>query len=147
MDYALKSQTNKRVIGVQIRTSNENGRFLKEVPPLWEKFRREALAEKIPHRVNQDVMAVYSGYESDYTKPFDYMIGCEVSEVEAIPEGMIAIEIPAANYAVFTPTGEFPQSMWHAWQAIWKSDVKRAYTIDFEIYPKDHDIKIYIAAT
>ena len=41
-------QEKRFVIGIPIRTSNENGRFQREVPPLWDKFYRENLAQKIP---------------------------------------------------------------------------------------------------
>ena len=42
--------------------------------------------------MNQNLLAVYTDYEGDYTKPFTYMIGCEVSNLSTIPEGMRGIE-------------------------------------------------------
>lgn len=151
MSYNIEKKDNQYVIGIQIRTSNENGRFQREVPPLWDKFYRENLAEKIPNKIDQNLLAVYSDYESDYTKPFNYLIGCEVSSLKTIPENMVGIKIEPSRYAVYTAKGSFPQSMINAWQTIWRSDVKRAYTTDFEIYKPDFnpqgnpEIKIYIA--
>lgn len=150
MSYAKEIQAKKLVIGIPIKTSNENGRFQKEVPPLWGRFYSENLAEKIPHRLNKNLLAVYTQYEGDYTKPFTYLIGCEVSSLDIIPEGMIGIEIPASPYTVFTAKGPFPQSMMYTWQSIWNSGVKRSYTTDFEVYTPDFnpqnnpEIKIYI---
>ena len=150
MDYSHEKKATLRVIGIPIRTSNAN--FQKEVPLLWEKFFRENLGGKIPHRINQNLMSVYTDYEGDYTQPFTYLIGCEVSSLDDIPAGMRGIEIPAAPYAVFTAKGVFPQSMGQTWQAIWNSDVERSYTADFEIYGSDFnpqnnpEVKIYIAA-
>lgn len=144
-------QEKRFVIGIPIRTSNENGRFQREVPPLWDKFYRENLAQKIPNKVNQNLLAVYTDYEGDYTKPFTYMIGCEVSNLSTIPEGMRGIELEPSSYAVFTAKGAFPQSMMQAWQSIWTSIVKRSYTTDFEVYkpdfnPQDNpEIRIFIA--
>lgn len=151
MNYSIQKKEKKFVIGVPVRTSNQDGSFLKDVPPLWEQFHREQLAEKIPGRLNHDLLAVYTDYESDYTKPFTYIIGCEVRSLNYIPEGMIGIEIQPSKYAVFTASGEFPKSMMITWQNIWRSEVKRTYTTDFEVYHSDFnpqsnpEVKIYIA--
>lgn len=151
MNYSKEKLEKKYVIGVPVRTSNEDGRFLKDVPPLWEQFHRERLAEKIPVRINHDLLAVYTDYEGDYTKPFTYIIGCEVKNLNSIPEGMIGIEIPPSKYALFTAKGEFPKSMMITWQNIWHSGIKRSYTTDFEIYTSDFnpqnnpEVRIYIA--
>ena len=101
--------------------------------------------------MNQDLLVVYTDYEGDYTKPFTYLIGCEVSNLNTIPDGMMGVELEASSYAVFTAKGAFPQSMMQAWQSIWASNVKRLYTSDFEIYRPDFnpqnnpEVKIFIA--
>jgi predicted transcriptional regulator YdeE len=151
MNYETQDLEKKFVVGISIRTSNEKGRFQQEVPPLWAKFRTEQLKEKIPNKINDDMLAVYSEYEGDYTKPFTYSICCEVASLENVPEGMQGFEIPASSYAVFTAKGPFPQSMMQTWQAIWNSDIERLYTTDFEVYRSDFthqnnsEIKIFIA--
>lgn len=151
MNYQLTQKDKMFVIGLPIETSNEDGRFQREVPPLWERFFRENLAEKIPNRLNPNLLAVYTNYHSDYTKPFTYLIGCQVADLGIIPEGMMGVEIEPSAYAVFTAKGEFPQSMMHTWQAIWNSDVKRSYTTDFEVYSADFnpqanpEVNIYIS--
>jgi predicted transcriptional regulator YdeE len=107
--------------------------------------------EKIPNKLNNTVFAVYTDYEGDYTMPYTYILGCEVSTLDVIPEGMTGKAIPEAKYAVFTSEGPYPQSLGAAWQAIWKTPLKRAYTDDFEVYPPDFNpqtnpaVKIYIA--
>jgi HAD superfamily hydrolase (TIGR01509 family) len=149
MGYTLENQPQKFVIGISVRTSNEN--FQNEALPLWKKIQDKKLTEKIPNRLNQNLLAVYTSYKGDYTQPFTYIVGYEVSNLNTIPEGMIGIEIPAASYAVFTANGEFPKFMAQTWQAIWNSKLQRSYTTDFEIYPEGFDlqkspeIKIYIA--
>ena len=137
MNYKNETQGKKFVIGVAIKTSNESGRFQTEVPLLWEKFYRENTADKIPHRKNKDLLAVYTDYEGDYTQPFTYIIGCEVTDLKSIPQGMVGVEIPSSSYAVFSTEGPFPQSMGQTWQAIWNSPLKRSYTTDFEVYGPD----------
>lgn len=151
MNYTIEKKEKRYVIGIPIKTSNESGHFQKEVPPLWDKFHRENMAGKIPNKINQDLLAVYTNYEGDYTKPFTYLIGCEVSSLDNIPEKMIGIEVRASLYAVFIAKGAFPQSMSSTWQAIWGSGVKRSYITDFEVYRSDFnpqnnpEVKIYIA--
>jgi hypothetical protein len=81
MNYNTEKKEKRFVIGIPIRTSNENGRFQKEAPSLWDKFYSENLIEKIPNKVDQNLLAVYTNYEGDYTKPFTYLIGCEVSRL------------------------------------------------------------------
>lgn len=151
MQYSIASQSKKHVIGIQVRTSNSDGQFQKDVVPLWKRFYRENLADKIPNRTNQNLMVVYTDYEGDYTKPFTCLIGCEVSNLTSIPLGLTGIEIPNASYAIFTAKGEFPDSLIQTWHTIWASQIKRAYSTDFEIYPSDFDpqknpaINVYIA--
>ena len=149
MDYIQETAAKKFVIGVPLRTSNAT--CIKEMPPFWEKFNREHTAKKIPNRKNHDLLAVYTDYEGDYTKSYTYVIGCEVSSLDSIPEGMVGIEIPASTYAVFTAKGDFPQSMGQAWVSIWNTALKRTYTQDIEVYSADFnpqnkpDVKIYIS--
>jgi predicted transcriptional regulator YdeE len=150
-DYKLEYLSQRYVVGLPVVTSNEGGRFQKDVPPLWERFFREKMAEKIQNRLDSSIWAVYTDYQSDFTKPFTYLIGCRVSDLKTIPPGMIGVEIAPSAYAVFTARGQFPQSLAQTWQAIWNSNLKRAYTTDFELYPPDFnpkeksEIKIYIS--
>jgi predicted transcriptional regulator YdeE len=150
MEYAREKKERKMVIGISMRTAND--RFLKEAPPLWDRFFKENLSDKIPNKINKNLLAVYTEYAGDYTQPYTYIIGCEVSSLEVVPEGMVGVTISASPYAVFTSKGPHPQSMMQTWQAIWNSDVKRSYTTDFEVYgpgfqaEKNPEIKVYIAA-
>ncbi len=138
------------VVGLSIVTSNET--FQTEGVPLWGRFFTDNIAEKIPGRVNSDLLAVYTNYQGDFTKPFTYILGCEVANLNQIPEGMVGLEIDEATYSLYTAKGEFPGSMLETWRAIWTS-TNRAYTTDFEVYPSDFnpaanpEIKIFIATT
>lgn len=109
------------------------------------------MAGKIKNRLNHDLLCVYTDYEGDFTKPYRYIVGCEVKNLSEIPPGYFGKEISPSSYALFTAEGEFPQSMLKAWNAIWSSKVDRAYTADFEVYAADFnpqnnpEVKIYIA--
>jgi predicted transcriptional regulator YdeE len=149
MPYKMEKQEKKLVMGIMIRTDNEQ--CLKDMPQLWEKLFKEKILEKIPHKVNKTILAVYTDYEDDYTKPYSYIVGCEVSTLDNIPEGLVGIIVPPSLYAVYTTAGPYPQGLSNTWQTIWKTPLKRAYTSDFEVYSHDFnpqtkpEVKIYIA--
>lgn len=149
MSYHREIQGKKYVIGVPIRTSN--AQFQEDAPLLWQKFFSENLSVSIPNTIDDHLIVIYTEYEGDFTQPFTYLLGRQVSHLKDIPQGMKGIEIERTPYAVFTAQGPFPDAMAQTWNTIWVSDIKRAYTTDFEIYPPDFDqednpeIKIYIA--
>lgn len=151
MDYMLEKKNKKFVIGISVKTTNENMKSAQDIPPLCSRFYGENLSAKIPNRVDQNILVVYTQYESDYMKPYTCVVGCEVSSLKEVPPGMVGIEIPAHDYAVFTTKGPFPQSVVQAWQGIWSSTMKRSYTADFEVYGPDFnpqtkpEVKIYLA--
>lgn len=151
MHYHIENLERRFFIGIPLSTSYEEARFQNDVPPFWDKFYRENLAEKIPNKVNDDLLAVYTDYEGDYSKPFTYLLGCEVTSLERIPEEMKGLEIEASSYMVLATKAGFPLSMMNIWQTIWNSNLKRAYTTDFEVYKPmfklqgNPEIKIFIA--
>lgn len=135
MRYILEKQAEKWIVGISIRTSNAH--FQEETAPIWERFYGENLGGKIPNRLSSNLFAVYTEYEGDYTKPYTFLLGCEVSNLENIPQGMKGVEIAPSTYAVFTAKGKFPDSLIATWHTIWKRDLKRTYRADFEIYSPD----------
>lgn len=50
------------IIGISVRTTNENGQAIKDIGPLWERFLSENLIEKIPNKVDPTVYSVYTDY-------------------------------------------------------------------------------------
>jgi len=77
------------VIGIPVRTTNEGGQSGKDIRVLWEKFRSEGVAEKIPHKMDNTLYSVYTDYEGDYDKPYTTILGCKVENLEEVPEGMV----------------------------------------------------------
>ncbi len=142
------TENEKFFIGLELRTSNLE--MPSQVKGHWERFYKEFF-HQIPNRVHGSILALYTDYEGDYTKPFSYIIGCEVSSVDEIPEGMVGRVIPKAHYALFPSDGPFPTALVETWQKVWKADIHRTYTSDFEFYGSDFDpiknpkVDIYIA--
>jgi predicted transcriptional regulator YdeE len=149
MNYNIEKQKKKFFIGLELRTNNEE--CSSAMPAHKERFFKENILAKIPHKINGNILALYTDYEGDYTQPYSWILGCEVSNLDEIPAGLVGKVIPESKYAVFTTQGEFPQGLIAAWQAVWKSNLSRSYTSDFELYRSDFnpqnnpEVKVYIA--
>ncbi|MCX5773776.1 MAG: GyrI-like domain-containing protein [Fusobacteria bacterium] len=138
------------VIGIQMRTSNEKA--MEDIPKLWNTFFTENIQENIPNKVNGNILAIYTDYEGDFTNPYTYILGCEVSSLMDIPKGMLEISIPSTRYEIFTAKGKMPDKIVEMWQHIWspKINAKRTYMTDFEVYGdkygcvENSEVEIYI---
>ncbi|RSC93863.1 GyrI-like domain-containing protein [Tenacibaculum singaporense] len=139
------------VIGISVRTTNENQQAAKDVPALWQRFMSENIAKQIPNKLSNEVYAVYTDYESDYTKPYTTIIGCKVSEISNIPEGFVCKKIAAPNYKTYVAKGSLTENIvYNKWLEIWSEDINRAYTSDYEVYgakasdPTNAEVGIFI---
>ena len=140
------------VIGISIRTTNENQQSGQDIPALWNKFISERIAEKIPNKINDSIYSVYTDYEKDHTKPYTTVLGCLVESLDLIPEEMVGITIEAASYEKFVAKGNLNDGIViNEWIKIWNSDLNRSFTSDFEIYgekaqnPENAEVDIFIA--
>ena len=151
-DYTIIQKPSINVIGIECRTSNATEDGPQDIPRLWGQFYSEDIINKIPNKASNDVIALYCDYEGDYTRPYSLVIGCPVTSLDNIPEGMVLKTIPTGSYAIFNAVGEYPTSLIETWGTIWQTDLKRTYTGDFEFYgekfttgsPKEVEISIAI---
>ena len=149
MNYTIEKEKEKYFIGLELRTNNEE--CSQTMPAHKERFFKENVCAKIPKKLNNNILALYTDYEGDYTQPYSWVLGCEVSSLDDVPHGLVGKVIPASLYAVFTTQGEFPQGLISAWQSVWKANLSRSYTSDFEVYcsdfhpQKNPEVKVYIA--
>ncbi|MCD6055660.1 MAG: AraC family transcriptional regulator [Gammaproteobacteria bacterium] len=140
------------VIGITCRTSNAAGKAEKDIPVLWEKLMNDNFLLKIPKRVNEGIYCVYTNYEKDETGDYTVLLGAASIDTEtALPEGMIRHHLPESDYICLPVKGDYPLSLVRTWQWVWKNDLPRAYTADFEYYPegmknlKEPVLDVYIA--
>lgn len=141
------------VVGISVRTSNENMQMGKDIGDLWMRFHAEKLAQKIPNKVDANFYSVYSDYEGDHTKPYTVTVGCRVSSDEKLPEGLVKVKVASGDYSSHIAKGNiFEGSVYQAWQKIWEHETDRAYSSDYEVYtpeaqqnPQDCEVAIYIA--
>jgi predicted transcriptional regulator YdeE len=140
------------IIGISVRTTNENGQSGKDIPALWNKFIAEEILQQIPNKTSNDIYCIYTDYEKDHTKPYTTILGCVVEHLDLIPDGMVAKIVEGENYERFTAKGNLAEGIvFNEWMKIWNSDLNRAFTADFEIYgekaqnPENAEVNIYIA--
>ncbi len=151
----LRTHKGMKFIGLEAQTSTqlESNKKTAQIPGLHRKFLKEGLGDQIPNRIDSDLyFALYTNYESDQTGPYSAIISAEVSDLTNVPDGMVAIDIPTAQYLVFTVRGALPNALSRTWKEIWNyfannKVYQRAYTVDFEVYDQafPDQVEIYIA--
>jgi predicted transcriptional regulator YdeE len=139
------------IIGVFVRTTNANNKALKDIGELFGYFAGQHIMEKIPNKINGDIYCVYTDYESDYNGSYTTIIGCKVSSLENIPNGLVGKTVPDSKYQVYKSTGKLSISLAKTWEVIWNADLNRKYSADFDIYgekAKDYEnaeVDTYVA--
>lgn len=144
------------VIGLQTRTTNAREATDSAIGKLWGRFATENILDRIPHRVDAHMVAVYSDYETDKDGPYTYTLGAKVGSARDIPPGMVSVKVISGDYAMFTAQGGAPPQMTvDLWKRIWSLEkpgpLHRAYKTDFEVHydglraqPPDTHIDVYI---
>lgn len=139
------------IVGIAVKTTNENGQSATDIGVLWEKFMGEGILEKIPNKIDYAIYSIYTDYEGDYTKPYTTVLGCKVSDASSIPDGMVSVDINATNYSKYTTKGNLQEGVvYKAWTKIWNEDLDRNYKADFEVYgekaqdPTNAEVEIFI---
>ncbi len=141
-----------QVIGISVRTTNENNQAATDIAALWGKFMNEKVLETIPNKVDNTVYSIYTDYESDHTKPYTTILGCKVENLDEIPDGMIGKSIEGGNYLKMSAKGDLMKGLIiNKWIEIWGMELDRVFTADFEVFgekaqnPSDAEIDFLIA--
>jgi predicted transcriptional regulator YdeE len=140
------------VIGIAVRTSNENGQSGIDIPKLWEAFIGENMIDQIPNKLNSTIYCMYTDYEKDHTRPYTTILGCRVENLTDIPENMVGKTVERANYTKYIAKGNLAEGVvFSQWVKIWDADLPRAFTTDFEVYgekaqnSQQAEVEIFIA--
>ncbi len=141
-----------KLIGIAIRTTNEGQKSDKEIAELWQRFMDENILEKIPNKGDYTIYSLYTEYEDDHTKPYTAILGCKVSHLDEIPEGMTGKSFDGGTYIKTSAKGDLMKGLIvNHWAKIWKMELDRAYTADFETFgknaqnPSDAEVDFYVA--
>jgi len=144
MNYEIVNLEQKTVVGVSAITSNSDPKMGEVIGGLWEKLYQGGINAAIKNKINEYAIGLYSDYSNDQ---YCITAGNEVSKPE---NDELAVKIiPAGKYARFSIHGHMEKAVAEAWGEIWKMDLNRSFTGDFEEYlNSDWDnanINIYIA--
>jgi predicted transcriptional regulator YdeE len=151
----LRHATAKRVAGIALRTDNatearpDGGAG--KIPGLWQRFRSEDWFGRLEALgASGPPIGVYSAYESDANGSFQILAGREIPPSADVDAPLQVVAVPVGTYRVFESTGPLPGSVVKGWQQVWAYFERpgaeaRAYTCDFEIYPSDHEVEIWVA--
>lgn len=125
-----------KVIGIEVRTRNANQQAAQDLGKLWERFFAENVAGQIPAKVSEEILSIYTDYESDYRGAYTAILGMKVASLDNVPEGLVGRAFAAEDLQVFEAKGTMPQAVVDTWMQIWQQDevLNRKYTYDFEVY-------------
>jgi predicted transcriptional regulator YdeE len=136
------------VVGIALRT--HNGEAFETIPAHWARFSQAQLAERLPHRLSDDVYAVYTHFENagvDIGGTYTMVIGHAVpaNTPDLPPDGLTHVVAPASQRAVFpVEKGRFDLVV-AQWQVIWAmGDLRTTALADYERYQTDGGIDIHI---
>ncbi|KGK92043.1 transcriptional regulator [Desulfosporosinus sp. HMP52] len=144
MNYEIVNLAQKTIIGVSAITSNTDPKMGAVIGGLWEKLYQGGVNASIKNKLNEYAIGLYSDYSDDQ---YCVTAGNEVSKPEN--DELTVKIIPAGRYAKFSVHGHMEKAVAEAWSQIWKMDLNRSFTGDFEEYLNSNwenaDIDIYIA--
>lgn len=143
---------NFKIIGISVQTTNQNNHAATDLGQLWGRFYQEEISKQIPNRESDDVYAIYTDYESDYTGSYTTIIGHRVTSLDEIPDGLTGREIKNEKLLRYIAKGEIPNAVVETWKEIWANDIAlyRTYHADFEVYGEksqqgeDSEVEVYI---
>lgn len=133
---AIRSRGAFRAIGLGADCTAET---INAIPPLWEAFNaREGEVDTEPGAVAYGVC-----FNGDGSGSFRYLAGIEARADAGVPDGMEAVAIPAARYAVFTHSGhvsDLPGTVYTIWnKALPEAGLTAGSSPDFELYDRRFD--------
>lgn len=129
------------VVGHAVRTSNademEPGRG--RLGALWARAGSPGAFAHVPGRIDENIYAVLTDYESDHHGAYTQIVGVAVRSAAALPEGMVAVRVPGVPSLKLEARGPMPEALLECWQRLWKHTESggvppRAFTTDVEVH-------------
>lgn len=140
------------VVGFVVRTTNadELDPARAKLPGLWRRAGAPGAFAHVPGRIDENLYAVLTDYESDHHGAYTQIVGIGVRTAPRLPEGMVAVRVPAARALWVAARGPMPQAIVEAWQQVWKHTESggtppRAFTTDLEVHhPEGADLYVAV---
>jgi AraC family transcriptional regulator len=122
------------VVGLSYVGKNENN----EIPQLWAKW--NARWDELENPVGDCCYgACFSNPGGAKEGEFEYIACIEVSDASQVPSGMVARDIPAYKYAVFTHRGKL-DTLQDTYKYIYETGLSRS---GLEVHPDKFDMELY----
>ena len=128
------------LVGLEGRTTNANEMSSGGIiPKLWERLMKKGLLATIPDRTGDEIIALYTEYESDKYGAYTFALGTRVRRAGMLPEGMKVRTVPAGEYASFSAHGKLANdAVVGLWKQVWQIEsdhrLARAYQSDYEVH-------------
>ena len=136
------------VVGISKRTSFKNELYKKDLAELWQQFFAEGILEKIPHRLDDSIYAVYFDYEKEDQGEYTTIVGVGVKKLDPLPSNCVSTFIRKGVYLVFNPESSQPSDIQKTWGNIWslsRSEFTRSFKTDFDKY-SNNQVSIFVGA-
>lgn len=138
MEKQIEQLDDFNIIGIAIETTNQDGQSAQDMGIIWGRFFSEQVSQKITNKVNEDIYAIYTDFETDYKGKHTAIIGHKVTTLtlDNIPSGLIGRKFSGGNFQKIMAKGAMPTAVVNQWKEIWKNDktLNRAYIADFEVH-------------
>lgn len=145
------------VAGLARRTNNAREMAgVGEIAKLWQEFQQKHVENEIARKLDNDLLAVYTDYESDQHGDYTYLLGKRVPDLRDLPAGLTGRYVPAGRYAeLVSEKGPVTEVVPKMWQRIWsmrplEMGGRRAFEADYELYderakdPRDAQVDLFI---
>lgn len=138
MSYHIAEKGSMRMVGVRIPLSADMEENQKNIPQFWQSVLSGNLFSEICKLANRSPQGILGVSVYENPKSFFYYIAAATDA--PVPDGMFALEIPAAVWAVFENDGYFKekvQSIFKRFYTEWLpfSGYEYAGLPDIEVYP------------
>ena len=150
MSYTTTPKEAFYIIGIQCRTNYSEGQAQKDIAQLWNDWFAKGIQQQIPHRTADLIYNIYYDYASDHSGPYSVLLGCPVTHLEDIPEGMVGQQFEASTYARYDLEGPLPEIVLDCWKEIWaEQGYQRKFAADFDLYlpsdPANARVQTYVS--
>lgn len=139
------------VLGIAVKTTNENGQAQKDIGELWQRFFKDNITSLIPNKVGEDIYCIYTDYEGESKTVYTTILGHKVTSLQNIPGRLTGKAIPKTTYHLYTSVGKLPDCVVSTWEHIWNTPLRRAWLADFDVYgaksrdPDNAEVATYLS--
>lgn len=129
------------VVGFAVRTTNadELDPSRTKLQALWQRAGAPGAFAHVPGRLDENLYAVLTDYESDHNGAYTQIVGVGVRTVPRLPEGMVAVRVPGGKALKLEARGPMPQALIDGWQQVWAhtetgAQPARSFGTDLEVH-------------